>query len=102
MKKKSFNAMAEGYEFTVQAPDMESSDSKVEVYETPQVLDTGFARTMEENMSENEEERASNFTPLSPFTFLFHHPTFSSNYSTYSASKQLKMDVDTRRFTAGP
>jgi hypothetical protein len=53
--KKSFNAVAEGYEFTVQAPNMESSDSKVEVHETPQVLDTGFGRT-----------RASDFTPSSP------------------------------------
>jgi hypothetical protein len=58
--------MAEGYEYTVQAPDMESLDSEVEVYETPQVLDTGLARTMEESTSENEEERASDFTPSSP------------------------------------
>jgi hypothetical protein len=58
--------VAEGYEFTVQAPDMESSDSKIEVHKTPQVLDTGFGRTMEESVSEHEEERASNFTPSSP------------------------------------
>jgi hypothetical protein len=64
-EKKSFNAVAEGYEFTVQAPDVESSDSEAEVHETPQVLDTGFVRTTEESVSEYEEERASNFTPSS-------------------------------------
>jgi hypothetical protein len=58
--------MAEGYEFTVQAPDVESSDGEVEVYETPQVFDSGFARTTEESASEIEEELASNFTPSSP------------------------------------
>lgn len=65
-EKKSFNPIAEGYKFTVQAPDVESSDSKVEVYKTPQILDTGLARTMEESTSENEEERVSNFTPSLP------------------------------------
>jgi hypothetical protein len=65
-EKKSFNAMAEGYEFTVQAPDMESSEGEVEIYETPQVLDSGLARTMEESASENEDEMTSNFTPSSP------------------------------------
>ncbi len=58
--------MAEGYKFTVQAPDVESSDGEVEVYETPQVFDSGLARTTEESASENEEEMASNFTPSSP------------------------------------
>jgi len=58
--------MAEGYEFTVQAPDVESSNSKVEVYETPQVFDSGLAGTTEESASENKEEMASNFTPSSP------------------------------------
>jgi hypothetical protein len=65
-EKKSFDAMAEGYEFTVQAPDVESSDSKIEVYKTPQVFDSGLARTTEESTSENKEEVASNFTPSSP------------------------------------
>ena len=45
---------------------MESSDGEIEVYEAPQVLDSGLARTMEESASENEEEMASNFTPSSP------------------------------------
>jgi hypothetical protein len=58
--------MAEGYKFTVQAPDVESSNSEIEVYKTPQVLDTGLERTVEESTSENEEEGASDFTLLSP------------------------------------
>ena len=65
-KKKSFNAITEGYKFTVQAPDVESSNGEIEVYEAPQVLDSGLARTMEESTSENGGEIASNPTPSSP------------------------------------